>query len=266
MKLPERQENSFKGEQGRVLIVAGSKDYYGAPIFNALGAEHSGADLITLFLPEQHLLAAKSFSLNLFLREYVKGNLGLKDLGLILSECERNHVLLIGSGLGQNKDTLRIIKLILEQVKIPVVLDAEALFPGILEIKRKSDWVVTPHKGEFKRLFAMEANEANIIQCANDHGLTILLKSPIDIISNGFSTYSNTSGCSQMRVGGTGDVLAGIVASFISQGLMPFDAACSAVHYFGRAGEDLAKQNYCFTAQELIQHFSKFVSMMLPGT
>jgi len=259
VKLPEREKSSHKGERGRVAIVAGSKDYYGAPIFNALGAECSGADLITLFLPEQHLQVAKSSSLNLFLREYVKGNLGLKDLGLILKECESNHVLLMGSGLGRDQDTLRVIKLILENVRIPVVLDAEALFPDILEIKHEANWVVTPHVGEFKRLFGMDATEAKVIECAKNHGLTVLLKAPVDIISDGVSTYINATGCPEMRVGGTGDGLAGIVASFISQGFSPFDAACSAAHYFGLAGEDLAKHNYCFTTQEIIKHFPKFI-------
>jgi len=259
VKLPVRELSSYKGEQGRVVIVAGSKAYYGAPIFNALGAESSGADLITLFLPEQHLQVAKSNSLNLFLHEYVKGDLGLKDLGLILNECERNQVLLMGSGLGRDKDTLRVIKLILESVKIPVVLDAEALFPDILEIKQKSNWVITPHRSEFKRLFGMEATEVNAIECAKKHSITVLLKAPIDIVSNGVSTYINSTGCPEMRVGGTGDALAGIVASFISQGLTPFDAASSAAHYFGLAGEDLAKHNYCFTTDELIKHFPKFI-------
>lgn len=259
MKLPERARISHKGEQGRVAIVAGSKEYYGAPIYNALGAECSGADLITLFLPEQHLQIAKSSSLNLFLREYVKGDLGLKDLGLILNESEKNHVLLMGSGLGHDKDTLRVIKLILENVKIPVVLDAEALFPDILEIKHEANWVITPHRGEFKRLFGMEATESNVIECAKNHGITVLLKAPIDIISNGVSTYANATGCPEMRVGGTGDGLAGITASFISQGLTPYEAACSAAHYFGLAGEDLAKHNFCFTTQELLGHFPKFV-------
>lgn len=260
MKIPKREKNSHKGQYGKVLIVAGSKNYYGAPLYNALGAEHSGADLITLYLPKEHLESAKKYSLNLFLREFVKGDLGLKDLGLILEEAEHNHVMLIGSGLGKNKDTMRVIMMILASCEIPLVIDAEALLPEILTIERKAPWLITPHRGEFERVFNCEATKNNVEQAALKHNLTILLKGPIDVIADGNNIHLNHSGCPQMRVGGTGDALAGIVASFIAQGLNPFDAACSAAHYFGLAGESFAKKQSFFTTYQLIKYFPKFLA------
>ncbi len=255
--LPSFDSNSHKGEKGKVLIVAGSHKYYGAPIFAALGAEHSGADLITLFLPEKHLATARNYSLNLFLDTFIQHDLGLKDIGLIVDEASRNDVLIIGSGVGTDQDTKKAIIKILEEISIPVVLDAEALFPEILNIKRKSEWVITPHKGEFRRLFNLEPTEQNVSSMSKQHDLTILLKAPVDIIAYKGEIHLNKTGCPLMRVGGTGDVLAGIVGSYISQGLKPFDAAISGAYYWGKCGESLSTKQKSFTTLELVNTYSK---------
>ena len=257
--LPVRDPNSHKGKKGKVLIVAGSHKYYGAPIFTALAAEHSGADLITLFLPIQHLETAKNYSLNLFLDSFVQNDLGLKDIGLIIDEASRNHVLIIGNGIGTDGDTKKAIIKILEEVSVPVVLDAEALFPEILTVKRKSAWVLTPHRGEFTRVFDLEPTENNVAAMSKKHNLTILLKSPVDIIATNGNVHLNHTGCPQMRVGGTGDALAGIVGSYISQGLAPHEASISGAYYWGKCGETLAKTQNSFTCLELIKTYSHFI-------
>ncbi len=257
--LPSFDSSSHKGEKGKVLIVAGSHKYYGAPIFTALGAEHSGADLITLFLPEKHLATAKNYSLNLFLDTFIQHDLGLKDIGLIIDEASRNDVLIIGNGVGTDQDTKKAIIKILEEISIPVVLDAEALFPEILNVKRKSEWVITPHKGEFKRLFNLEPTEQNVSSMSKQHDLIILLKAPVDIIAYKGEVHLNKTGCPQMRVGGTGDALAGIVGSYISQGLKPFEAAKSGAYYWGKCGEDYIKHSYTITCLDLIKSYSQCV-------
>lgn len=256
MQLPYRDPNSHKGEKGKVLIVGGSDEYYGAPIFTALGAEHSGADLITVFLPEAHIATAKNYSLNLFLHSFVKGGLGLKDIGLIIEAATQNHVLIIGNGIGREQDTVKALLTILKEVKIPVVLDAEALIPEILDISDKSNWLLTPHKGEFKRLFGNEATETDVVAAAANHNLNLLVKAPVDLIASPTRIELNHTGCPQMRVGGTGDVLAGITGSFIAQGLDIFDAACSSAYHFGKKGELLAAKQETFTSLELIKVFS----------
>ncbi|MFI4984130.1 MAG: NAD(P)H-hydrate dehydratase [Rickettsiales bacterium] len=257
MKFPSRDPNSHKGEQGKVLIVGGDHLYYGAPIFTALGAEQSGADLITLFLPEEHLETAKHYSLNLFLRPFVKGNLGLKDIGLIIEAASQNQVLIIGNGIGRDPDTVKALITILKEVKIPVVLDAEALIPEILDISEKSNWLLTPHQGEFKRLFGNEATETDVVAAAANHGLNLLVKAPMDLIASPSRIELNGTGCAQMRVGGTGDALAGIAGSFIAQGMEIFDAALSAAYLFGKCGEELAQKQNTFTTLELVRTFSK---------
>lgn len=257
MQLPHRDPNSHKGEKGKVLIVAGSQKYYGAPMFTALGAEHSGSDLITIFLPEAHVEVAKHYSLNLFLHSFVKGDLGLKDIGLIIEAASQNHVLIIGNGIGTDVDTQKALITLLKDVKIPVVLDAEALIPEILDVPDKSNWLLTPHQGEFKRVFGIEATKSNIATAARDHNLNLLVKAPIDTIASPTQLEQSSTGCAQMRVGGTGDVLAGISGSYIAQGMGIFDAAFAAANQFGKCGELLAEERDSFTALELVKRFSK---------
>ena len=205
-KLPTHHKNSYKGHAGKVLIVGGSEEYYGAPILAALGAENSGADLITLFLPSEHVQTAKNYSLNLFLKKFKNSFLSKDNVPHILKEALNHHALIIGNGIGKNKKTVEAVLKILESITIPVIIDAEALIPEILKTKNQ-----------------------------------------------------NETGCSEMKVGGTGDVLAGIVGSFISQGLDPYMACCSAAYYFGKCGEALVKNTRYISAYDLASAFGKAI-------
>ena len=261
-KLPIHQKNSHKGQAGKVLIVGGSSQYYGAPILTALGAENSGADLITLFLPPEHIQAAKNYSLNLFLYPFKNPYLSEKDSTAILKAAQENHALVIGNGLGKKKETKTAVLKILSGLKIPAIIDAEALFPEILKIKKKDkNFILTPHKKEFERAFNCTATQKNVKQQALNHSIVILLKGPTDIIasSNG-KIYENKKNCPQLRVGGTGDVLAGIVGSFISQKLDPYTACCSAAYYFGKSGEKSKKKSKWLSAHKIVYSFSEMLS------
>lgn len=255
IKFPERLPHGYKGEQGRILVVGGSKEYYGAPILTALGAEHSGADLITIYLPSQHVQAAKNYSLNFFIKPFKDENLSETDVNSIVENSLRQHVLVIGNGLGKKEDTHAALLKILKQIKIPTVIDAEGLLPEVLRIKDK-EIILTPHAKEFVRVFGCEASKKNLIACAKKYKVTVLLKGPMDLIaSSSGEFYENDTGCPEMRVGGTGDVLAGIVGSFISQGFSAFEACCSAAHYWGRCGSLLSRQRSCLTALDMISVF-----------
>jgi len=257
-KLPTHKKNSHKGQVGKVLIVGGSEQYYGAPILAALGAENSGADLITLFLPSEHIQAAKTYSLNLFIRELKKPFLSEKDVAPILKETAESHSLLIGNGVGKRKETKAAIIKILAGSKIPTVIDAEALLPEILAVNsRGRNFILTPHQKEFERVFGCAATPENAKRQAVQHSLTILLKGPVDIITSpDGDLYENKEGCPEMRVGGTGDALAGIVASFISQGMDPYAACCSAAYHFGKCGSVLAKKHRWLSAYKIISHLN----------
>ena len=256
-KLPTFDPNSHKGEKGKVLIIGGSERYHGAPIFSITAAEAAGADLIEAFVPESHAILTKEFALNSFINSFVKGDLGLKDVGAIVNATKRADAMLLGIGLGSESDTLRAIRLILSDISIPTVLDANALHPEILDIERNYSLIITPHKGEYHRLFSEEATEKSVAKNAKKHNICIVVKSRIDIIASPNQLYLNHTGCPQMRLGGTGDALAGIITSYISQGIEPFDAALSACHYYGLLGEKLIKSNKTLTTMDLIKNYSK---------
>lgn len=257
LEFPHRDPLLHKGQVGKVLIVAGSHNYHGAPIFNALGAESAGADLISLYLPMQHVELAKQKCLNTFIHPFVKGDLGLKDIGLIVEEVKNYHCVLIGSGIGTEADTKKAIHMILPELTVPVVIDGDALQPDIIGLPKKAPRVITPHAGEFKRIFGLSASEENVKTMAKNHDLIILQKSVVDVIASPTDSFLNNTGCNQMRVGGTGDALAGICASFIAQGADPFDAASAAAYYFGKAGESLTETQRFFSTEMLVQHFAK---------
>lgn len=253
IKLPKRADGSHKGQQGRVLVVGGSKEYYGAPILAALGAEYSGADLISLSLPKQNESVAKHYSLNFFIRPFKGEDLSDEDVQSIVDYSKRQHALVIGNGLGQgNSDTKAALLKILEQIKISTVVDADGIISEILgALDRKVPTAITPHAGEFRRLFNCEPTKENVVECAKKHQLTILLKGSTDFVASQDGVlYENKTGCPEMRVGGTGDVLSGIVGSFISQGLTPFEACCSAAFCFGKCGEFLKSNRLCLTAHQ----------------
>lgn len=260
MEIPKRITTSHKAETGKVLIISGSYKYYGAPILCALGAEAAGADLITLYLPEEHKNAAKHYSLNFFLNSFVHNTLGLKDIGMIIDVARHNDVMIIGPGLGNDVDTKKAIIKLLSEIAIPVVIDAEALSPEILNIKRLAPWILTPHHGEFNRMFSTVATPENVQSLAKRHEFTLVVKGHIDIISDGENLYLNKTGCPEMRVGGTGDVLAGIIGSFIAQRLEPYKASCSAAYHYGKAGEKLATRQWSFSSYDLARYFPSYLS------
>jgi NAD(P)H-hydrate epimerase len=256
MQLPVKEVNSHKGEKGRILVVGGSQKYYGAPILAALGAEKAGADLITIFLPKEHISVAKTNSLNFFVNSFVEENFGYEDIRAIIDAASEQHVLIIGNGLGKDEETQAAIVEILKNIRIPIILDAEALFPEVIKVKKvDQDWIVTPHRGEFKRLFEVDFSTEHAKRSAVQHTLTICTKGKIDYICNNQKEYENDTGCPEMRVGGSGDVLAGIIASYKAQGMDSFSACCSATYYYGRAGESLQKIRNSFSAQELAEYY-----------
>jgi len=258
MKLPTRKSGSHKGQNGNVLIIGGNEVFHGAPILAALGAEKSGADLIFLILPKQHASSAKNTSLNFIIQTFEKDYFSKKDIDIVSISSYNPDVLLIGNGLGKQKETQNALLQLLIETDIPVVLDADALIPEILKIKRNSEWIITPHEGEFQRLFELEATKANIQEMAQEHNMSILKKGAMDIIADqSGNVVENDNGVSQMSVGGTGDALAGIVAGFWAQGFSSLEACESAAFLWGRCGEELTKTKYSFSARDMLEMFSE---------
>ncbi len=257
--LPKFESNSRKGEKGKVLIVGGSAKYYGAPIFSSLAAEAVGADLITLCSNADVLNAIKNYSLNIFCHKFMHQDLSLKDIGYIVSLSKKNDAMLVGNGCATDKDTLRAIRTIVQESHCPIVIDGDGLQEKTLLAIKQDTALLTPHKGEYERMFGHAATPEKVQEMAALHNCVILVKGEVDIVACKDDIYLNHTGCPQMRVGGTGDALAGIATAFIAMGLTHYDAAVSAVHYYGCLGQELSKTHFALNTKMLIDNISVFL-------
>jgi ADP-dependent NAD(P)H-hydrate dehydratase / NAD(P)H-hydrate epimerase len=252
--LPRRTTSSHKGQNGRVLIVGGSIDYHGAPILSALGAIHSGADLVHLFVPEVNFEACRSMYPDFIVKKFSGDFLSARDASKIVEFGKKKaDSILIGPGLGDREQTIDGVIEIVENLNIPTVLDADAItvLKKIKKFPLAQHIVVTPHQNEFNNLVdrdmpVREEDTKSIIllrSVSMDLHLSVLFKGSKDFISSHEGNVEvNATGNAGMTVGGSGDILAGMVASFLSQGLEPFDAARAAAYINGLAGDLLKKQ------------------------
>lgn len=261
--LPKRAPNSHKGDNGKVLIVGGSLDFYGAPILAGLGALYSGADLVYLYVPECNFDVTRSMYPDFIVKSF-PGNFLTKEVALEIIEFGKNmNSLLIGPGLSNNEKSIEAVIEIVNNLHIPTVLDADAI-PALKAIKKfplEQSIVVTPHGNEFENLVDRdivvdEKDHKSIIMLRSlsmDLHINVLLKGQIDYVSSDEGVVEkNITGNAGMTVGGSGDVLAGFTASLLARRLEPFNAARCAAFYTGKAGDLLKKQKgENFSASEL---------------
>jgi NAD(P)H-hydrate epimerase len=249
--IPPRKASSRKGDNGKVLVVGGSYLYHGAPILSSLAALRTGADLVYTSVPKINVPATRAYSPNLIVVPLVDAKITRgavrKLVGIIPKELDSAT---IGMGLSvQDRVALKmLIKDLLDRA-VMLSLDASALVPEILDEIKDKKVVVTPHAGEFKRLFG-EFPQDNIKQrsvmvqkYAKDYGITVLLKGPTDVVSDGTHTFLNPKNLASMTVGGTGDVLSGVVAAMLAKNKNPIQAASAAVFVNGKAGFMAQKKN-----------------------
>jgi len=237
-----RQKEGHKGTHGRVLVVGGGP-YTGAPALAALAAYAAGADLVTVAVPEKVWRVVASFSPDLIVRKLKGDELGLKNIEEIQKLAAKHHVVVMGMGADDIREVAEEV-LKLNEVK-KAVLDAGALLPGTTG---DVECILTPHRGEFKRVFGLEPSKQNVKKMAKPNTV-VLLKGPEDLISDGKKVRINMSGNAGMTVGGTGDVLAGIAGAFLVHG-NAFWAASAAAFVNGRAGDICFEKygyNYCAT-------------------
>ncbi len=240
--IPARSRRSRKGDNGVVLVVGGSRFYHGAPLLASLAAFRSGVDLVYLAAPKSLVIPIRAYTPSLIVLPLPDDKLTIGSVNRLISMMPKNvDAAAIGMGLSLTKEAL--IKLIkeLHAMNIRLVLDASALIPDVLQHANKSD-VLTPHSGEFKRISNIELSNddeeriSTIKRFALEHNTTILLKSFVDIVSDGERVGLNHTHNCAMTVGGTGDILAGITAALLAKGLDPFDAALIAAFINGSAG------------------------------
>lgn len=266
--LPRRRPDSHKGQNGRVLIVGGSIDYYGAPLLSALGALNSGADLVRIYVPECNFECSRSMYPDFIVKKYPGEFLTSRYAENIIEFGKNCDSILIGPGLGDREQTLEAVLEILNNLHIPTVLDAEAMIAlkKVNNFPLQQQIVITPHQNEFQNLvdreMAVNENDAKSIvllrSISMDLHINVLLKGKVDYVSSEEGVVeTNRTGNAGMTVGGSGDVLAGVTATFLAQGLEGFDAARCAAYYVGHAGDLLKKQKgYNFSASD--------IAMMMP--
>lgn len=259
--LPRRSKNAHKGDAGRVLIIGGGP-YTGAPAFSGMAAMRSGVDLTFVATPEPSALPVSIYSPNLIVRPLEGEELDEEHVEQLVRLSKDMDVIAIGPGLGSAKETLSAVQKLITLCKKPLVIDADAisacgLRPRILKGKTG---VITPHAGEFKKLTGktipedLERRKSLVREAAARFGFTILLKGPTDVISDGTYVKLNRVHNEAMTVGGTGDVLTGIVAGLIAQKAQPFAAARMGAFTAGFAG-NLAfdEKSYGLLATDVIE-------------
>jgi NAD(P)H-hydrate epimerase len=268
-----------KNEFGHVLVLAGSKQMLGAGALTSLAAIRSGAGLVTLGIPQSlNSTIHKKIDnviMTLPLKETRDQTLASSALGQIKDFYSRYNAIAIGPGLSSNPDTQRFILRVIETSPLPLIIDADALnaLCRHLNILNKTSTVkiLTPHPGEMSRLVEQEKNiiENNRKKIsevfAEEYNCTLLLKGDKTIVASpGRKTYTNTTGNAGMATAGSGDVLTGMIAAFVAQGLSGFNAAKYGAYLHGKAGDLAAKSKtrLAMIASDIIDCIPKAVKSL----
>ena len=248
--LPDRNPWGHKGNFGKLLLLCGSRGYTGAAFFAAMGALRSGAGLVFLGVPES-IYGIEAVKLNepvIFPLPDAGGRLSADAVPEILTRLHQMDAVLVGPGLGQSEGALAVVRAVLEKAECPVVVDADGI--NVLSAHRdllrgrKLPTVLTPHDGEFARLGGVigEDRMAAAAALAEELGCVVLLKGHETCIADGTDGYLNPTGNPGMAVGGSGDVLAGVITALLGAGLPPLEAAACGAWLHGAAGDRCAAE------------------------
>ncbi len=248
--LPDRNPWGHKGNFGKLLLLCGSRGYTGAAFFAAMGALRSGAGLVFLGVPES-IYGIEAVKLNepvIFPLPDAGGRLSADAVPEILTRLPQMDAVLVGPGLGQSEGTLAVVRAVLEKAECPVVVDADGI--NVLSAHRdllrgrKLPTILTPHDGEFARLGGVigEDRMAAAAALAEELGCTVLLKGHETCITDGTDGYLNPTGNPGMAVGGSGDVLAGVITAMLGAGLPPLEAAACGAWLHGASGDRCAAE------------------------
>jgi len=248
---PVRKLWAAKGQFGKVLVVGGSREYTGSPIFNCLGAYAAGADIVTLLAPRRAADVAASYAPEIIAPPLDCEYLEPGFVSEIVSYAKKSKAMVIGGGLSRNQKTASAVLALLTQTDLPVVVDADALrFVAENPVSFKGRVaILTPHAGELAALLGVEhvsdddlgmrIDSATI--AARKFNAVVLLKGAVDVIvgpqGNVMLDYE---GSPYLTKGGHGDVLAGMCGALLARNLPAFEAAATAAYIYGRAGHRAA--------------------------
>ena len=260
---PRPVKKSHKGDNGIVLVIGGGP-YIGAPALCGIAALRTGVDLVYIATPKRSWESVAAFSPNFIVKDLHDDMLTINDIPTIEELLHKCTAVVLGPGLGTAKETEEAIIPLIRRIiaeKKPLVLDADAIKPvgENLQCVQDSATVVTPHVGEFKKLTGITLSQdidtrINAVKnWAEKIGITIFLKGYIDVLSDGTNIKQNKVHNEAMTVGGTGDVLAGIIGALLSKGVKPFNAVRIAAFLNGEAGnEAFQKKSYGLIATDII--------------
>ncbi|MFN7105448.1 MAG: NAD(P)H-hydrate dehydratase, partial [Pyrobaculum sp.] len=255
-----RHPYSKKGDHGRVLVVGGSLEYSGAPVYVAKAALRGGVDLAVIVAPEPAAYAAKTHGPEVIAMPLRGERLSRSHVSQIIELAKKFDVVAIGPGLGTEGETPEAVREIYMALvgRRPLVIDADAI-KALAGAKAEGTVVFTPHAGEFKMLTGVDVpleleKRAEVVrEQAGRLNAVILLKGRCDVISDGRRVKINATGTPAMTVGGTGDVLTGLVAAFLTKGRDSLEAAAVAAFINGLAGELAAGEFFHITATDLLE-------------
>lgn len=248
--LPERNPKAHKGDFGKVLLLCGSKGYTGAAALAAMGALRTGSGLVYLGVPESiyTIEAVKLTEAIVFPLPDENGAMAASAVKTVSEMLDKMDAVLIGPGMGQSEGARTVLETVLQSAACPVVVDADGInllskHKDILR-GRTAPTVLTPHEGEFQRLAGPinDSRESAAKNLAEQLQTIVVLKGHHTVISDGRNHYRNLTGNPGMAVGGSGDVLAGIIVSLLGQGLTPMEAAACGAWLHGAAGDICAEE------------------------
>lgn len=279
--LPERPRGSHKGDFGHALVVAGSRGMTGAAALCARGVLRSGAGLVTVAVPasQQHVVAGLfPEAMTVGLPETSVGSIRADAVAVLLGAHEKRSftAVAMGPGLGATQETGRAVLGVLSSIKVPVVLDADALNLLALhprsEVRtllktRKAPVVFTPHPGEAARLLRTKVEKVNEDRSASAKGLVeelggvCLLKGRKTVVTDGRRVWLNPTGNEGLAKGGTGDLLTGLITGLWCQRLEAdaddagFEAACLGAYLHGHAADEAVKRwtTRCLLASDVLE-------------
>ena len=251
----KRNVNSNKGQNGHQLNICGSYQMPGAAVICAKASLKTGVGLLKCLFPKSIYPVMTSHLVQpLFapMSENESKTLSMGGLNHIMDEIKWADSIALGCGIGNNDDTQVICNQVIKEAEVPVVLDADGINSIVLNINvlsaAKAPIVLTPHPGEMAGLIGESISyvQQNRVKCAKElakqYNAIVVLKGANTVVTNGKEVFINTTGNPGMAMGGTGDMLTGMIASFIAQGIAPFDAAKCAVYLHGLCGDITAKE------------------------
>lgn len=248
--LPPRPADAHKGTMGTLCSLTGSFGFAGAAILSAKAALRTGVGLHYQILPQEiyPLFGTAVFESVCVPVTGNNGTLCRLDMERILPYLQKATAVLIGCGMQNNTDTAAVLREVLKACSQPVIIDADGINALAMNIhlpeRSQTEIILTPHVKEFSRLTGLSvdmilADPAGVAaDFAKKHpGVTLVLKGHRSYVANGGEIYENIAGNSGMAKGGSGDVLAGIIASLTAQGANPFEAAVTGAHIHALAGD-----------------------------